>query len=103
MKSRIEAHPALTAGQKKEMTAALVDEDEALGDVEEKTAAVPVGESAPPEVAAAVEATLDPNAGIAQKLQHLAAHTGAAVGIVGEFAGKFAPMLVGARHLFGMP
>ena len=103
VKSRIEGHPALTEGQKMEMTAALVEEDGALEAVDKKTAATAVGESAPPEVAATIEAALDPNAGIAQKLQHLAAHTGAAVGIVGEFAGKFGPLLLGARHLFGLP
>ena len=103
MKGRLEAHPALDEGQKKGLLAALLEEDGALENVESKAAEAPVGASAPPEVAAAIEAALDPEAGIAQTLQNLAAHAGAAAGIVGEFAGKFAPMLLGARHLFGLP
>src|SRR5438105_1719860 len=51
MKTEIEAHPALSADEKEEITAEILQHVTALKDVKEKTAAVPVGKQAPADVA----------------------------------------------------
>ena len=103
MKTQIEAHPALSADQKEEMTEEVLHHVKALKEAREKTATVPAGKPAPADIASAVETTLDRAGGIMEKLQGMAKKTGAAVDTVGEFAVKYGPLILSARHLFGLP
>ena len=75
----------------------------ALRDLKEKTADLPAGKSAPAEIAAVVESTLERVGGIVDGLQRVAKKSLGIAESVGEFALKFGPLLASARHLFGLP
>ena len=72
-------------------------------EVKEKTADVPTGKPAPAEIATKVEGALDRAGGIVDKLQGLASKTGDVAETIGKFAVKYGPLILSARHLFGLP
>ncbi len=75
----------------------------ALKQVKEETADVPTGKPAPAEIATKVVGALDRAGGIVDKLQGLATKTGDVAETVGKFAVKYGPLILSARHLFGLP
>jgi predicted phage gp36 major capsid-like protein len=103
VKAQIEASPSLNDDQKEEAAGEILQHVKALKEVKEKTAALPAGKQAPADVGSLVDTTLNPASGILDKLQSLAKTTGDVAGKVGEFAGKYGPLIASARHLFGLP
>jgi len=103
VKLDIEAHPSLDADQKEDATAEIVHTAMALKRVKEKTANVPAGTQAPADVASTVESTLEQASGVIDKLQEMAKKALGVTETIGQFAGKYGPMIVSARHLFGLP
>ena len=103
LKLEIDANPSLNSDQKEEVVGEILQHVKALKEVKEKTAEVPAGKPAPAEVGSLVETTLDRAGGIMDKLQSLAQTAGAVAGKVGEFGKPYGPLILSARHLFGLP
>ena len=103
MKGEIEASVSLDQDKKDEVISEILEQVKALKEVKEKTAQVPPGAPAPAKVATEVEGALDRAGGIVDKLQGLAAKTGDVAETVGKFAMKYGPLILSARHLFGLP
>lgn len=103
MKAQIEAHPKLSVDEKEEATGELLQLSNALKEVKESTQSTPVGISAPPEVGSAVESTLKRAGGILEQLQTIAKKSAGIAEIVGQYIGKYGPLVASARHLFGLP
>lgn len=103
LKEQIARHPALTPDQKDEAESEILTHVTALKQVKEKTAAVPAGREAPPEIATTVQSTLERAGGVIDGLQRVAKKSIDVAETVGEFAQKFGPLLISARHLFGLP
>jgi DNA repair exonuclease SbcCD ATPase subunit len=103
MKTEIEASASLQQDKKDEVINGILEQIKALKEVKEKTADVPTGKPAPAEIATKVEGALDRAGGIVEKLQGLATKTGDVAETVGKFAVKYGPLILSARHLFGLP
>jgi translation initiation factor 2 gamma subunit (eIF-2gamma) len=103
MKTEIEASAALDQDKKDEVIAEILQQVKALKEVKEKTAEVPPGGPAPAQVATEIEGTLDRAGGIVDKLQGLAGKAGDVAETVSKFAVKYGPLILSARHLFGLP
>ena len=103
MKADIEASVSLDQDKKDQAISEILQQVNALKEVKEKTADVPPGKPAPPEIATKVEGALDSAGGIVDKLQALATKTGDVAETIGKFAVKYAPLILSARHLFGLP
>ena len=103
MKAEIEANASLDQNKKDEVVGDIVEQVKDLQDVKEETAAVPTGKPAPAEIAAKVEGALDRAGGIVEKLQGVATKGGELAETVGKFALKYGPLILSARHLFGLP
>ena len=103
MKAEIEASASLQQDKKDEVISGILEQINELKEVKEKTADVPTGKPAPAEIARKVEGALDRAGGIVEKLQGLATKTGDIAETVGKFAVKYGPLILSARHLFGLP
>jgi len=103
MKAEIEASASLDQDKKDEVISEILQQVNALKEVKEKTADVPTGDPAPAKIATEVEGALDRAGGIVDKLQGLATKTGDVAETVGKFAVKYGPLILSARHLFGLP
>ena len=103
MKTEIEASASLDQDKKDEVISEILQQVKALKEVKEKTAEVAPGAPAPAPVATEVESTLDRAGGIMDKLQGLAGKAGDVAETVSKFAVKYGPLILSARHLFGLP
>ena len=103
IKTEIEAHPSLSDDQKEAAAGEILQHVRALKEVKEMTAELPAGKQAPADVGSLVDTTLNRASGIFDKLQSLAKTTGDVAGKIGEFGKKFGPLILSARHLFGLP
>ena len=103
MKTEIEASATLDQDKKDEVIAEILQQVKALKEAKEKTVEVPPGKPAPAPVAKEIEGTLDRASGIFDKLQNLAGKAGDVAETVGKFAVKYGPLILSARHLFGLP
>jgi hypothetical protein len=103
MKTEIEASVALDQDKKDEVISEILQQVKALKEVKEKTAAVAPGKPAPPKVATEIEGTLDSAGKIVDKLEGLAGKAGNVAETIGKFAVKYGPLILSARHLFGLP
>jgi acyl-CoA reductase-like NAD-dependent aldehyde dehydrogenase len=103
MKAEIEANASLDQDKKDEVVSEILQQVKALKEVKEETVTVPTGKPAPAEMAAKVEGALDRAGGIVDKLQGLATKGGEVAETVGKFAMKYGPLILSARHLFGLP
>jgi hypothetical protein len=103
MKTEIEATASLDQDKKDEVISEILAQVKALKEVKEKTAAVPPGGPAPAKVATEIEGTLERAGSIVDKLQTLAGTAGEVAETVGKFAMKYGPLVLSARHLFGLP
>lgn len=103
MKTEIEASASLDQDKKDEVISDILEQIKALKEVKEKTADVPTGEPAPAKIATKVEGALDRAGGIVEKLQGVATKSVEIAETVGKFAGKYGPLILSARHLFGLP
>lgn len=102
MKTEIEASVSLDQDKKDEVISEILQQVKALKEVKEKTAEVTPG-PAPAKIATEIEGTLDRAGGIVDKLQGLAGKAGDVAETVGKFAVKYGPLILSARHLFGLP
>jgi hypothetical protein len=103
MKTEIEASMSLDQDKKNEIINEIRQQVDALKEVKEETADVPTGKPAPAKVATQVEGALDRAGGIVEKLKGVAT-TSVEIGeTVGKFAVKYGPLILSARHLFGLP
>ena len=64
---------------------------------------MPVGKEAPADVASKVDGALDRAGGMIDKLKGLAEKSADVAETVGKFAVKYGPVILSARHLFGLP
>jgi hypothetical protein len=103
MKTEIEASASLDQDKKDEVISEILAQVKALKEAKEKTAEVPPGKAAPPNVATEIKGTLDRAGGIVDKLQNLAGKAGDVAETVSKFAVKYGPLILSARHLFGLP
>jgi hypothetical protein len=103
MKTEIEASAALDQDKKNEIVTEILQQVNALKQVKEETADVPTGKPAPAEIATKVEGALDRAGGIVEKLQGVATKSVEIAETVGKFAAKYGPLILSARHLFGLP
>jgi hypothetical protein len=103
MKAEIEASVSLDQDKKDEVISEILQQVKALKEMKEKTAAVPPGGPAPAKIVTEIEGTLDRAGGIVDKLQGLAGKAGDVAETVGKFAVKYGPLILSARHLFGLP
>jgi phage-related minor tail protein len=103
MKTEIEASVSLDQDEKDEVISEILEHVKALKEVKEKTAEVPPGAPAPAKVATEIEGALDRAGGIVDRLQGLAGKAGDVAETVGKFAMKYGPLILSARHLFGLP
>jgi archaellum component FlaC len=103
MKTEIEASGSLDPDKKDQIVSEILAQVNALKEVKEKTADVPTGEPAPAKIATEVEGALDRAGGIVEKLQGLATKAADIGETVGKFALKYGPLILSARHLFGLP
>jgi archaellum component FlaC len=103
MKTEIEASASLDQDKKDEVIAQILQQVKELKEVKAKTAEVPPGKAAPAKVATEIEGALDRAEGIVDKVQGLAGKAGDLAETVGKFAMKYGPLILSARHLFGLP
>jgi len=103
MKTEIEASASIDRDKKDQVISDIQQQVNALKQVKEETADVPTGKPAPAEIATKVVGALDRAGGIVDKLQGLATKTGDVAETVGKFAVKYGPLILSARHLFGLP
>ena len=103
MKAEITATASLDADQKDAMEAEITQHLVGLKEVKDQTAAVPAGKEAPADVASKVGGALDRAGGMIDKLKALAEKSGDVAETVGKFAVKYGPVILSARHLFGLP
>jgi len=103
MKTEIEASASLDQDKKDQVISEILQQVNALKQVKEETAAVPTGKPAPAEIATKVEGALDRAGGIVGKLQGVTTKSVEIAETVGKFAVKYGPLILSARHLFGLP
>jgi hypothetical protein len=103
MKAELAAAASLDADQKDAMEAEITQHLVGLKEVKDQTAAVPVGKEAPEDVATKVDSALERADGMIDKLKVLAEKSRDAAETVGKFAMKYGPLILSARHLFGLP
>jgi TolA-binding protein len=103
MQTEIETSASLDQDQKDEVISEILQQVKALKEVKEKTAAVAPGKAAPGDVATEIGGALDRAGGIVDKLQSLAGKAGDVAETVGKFAMRYGPLILSARHLFGLP
>jgi hypothetical protein len=103
MKMEIEASASLDQNKKDQVISEILQQVNALKQVKEETADVPTGKPAPAEIATKVEGALDRAGGIVDKLQGVATKSVEIAETVGNFAVKYGPLVLSARHLFGLP
>ncbi len=102
IKVEMESSPSLSDDQKEEAVGEILQHVKALKEVKERTVELPAGKPAPADVGSLVETTLDRAGGIVDKLHSLAETTGQVATKVGEFGRKYGPLILSARHLFGL-
>lgn len=102
-KAAAEASPDLTTDQKEEVAGEILEHVKALKEVKAKVAEVPTGAPAAAEVASSVESTLNRAGSVMESADGLAKKTLGFAGTVATFAAKYGPLILSARHLFGLP
>jgi len=103
MKTEIERSASLGQEKKDQVINEIQQQVNALKEVKQETADVPTGKPAPAEIATKVEGALDRAGGIVEKLEGLATKAADIGETVGKFALKYGPLILSARHLFGLP
>jgi hypothetical protein len=102
LKTKIEAS-SLDDEKKDEVVGEILQNKNDLLAAKKQTSDVPTGKQAPADVATKVESALDRANGMADKLKSLVTSVGDVAGAVGEFGATYGPLILSARHLFGLP
>jgi len=103
IKAKVEAGAGLSADQKDELTTEILQQVKALKEVKETTADLPPGQKPPADIGKMVESNLDKAGGILDKLKEVEQKSAELAAPVGKFALKYGPLVLSARHLFGLP
>jgi predicted phage gp36 major capsid-like protein len=103
IKAKVEASAGLSADEKDELTTEILQHVKALKEVKETTAELPPGQKVPADIGKMVETNLEKANGILEKVQAVAKKSAELAANVGEFALKYGPLVLSARHLFGLP
>ena len=103
IKAKVEAGAGLSADQKDELTTEILQHVKALKEVKETTADLPPGQKPPADLGKMVESNLEKASSILDKVQAVAKKSAELAANVGEFALKYGPLVLSARHLFGLP
>jgi hypothetical protein len=103
IKAKVEAGAGLSADQKDELTTEILQHVKALKEVKETTADLPPGRKPPADISKMVESNLEKASGILDKVQAVEKKSADLAANVGAFAVKYGPLVLSARHLFGLP
>ncbi len=103
IKAKVEASAGLSADEKDELTTEILQHVKALKEVKETTADLPPGQKPPADIGKMVESNLEKASGILDKVQAVAKKSAELAANIGEFALKYGPLVLSARHLFGLP
>lgn len=103
VKAQVETSTDLSADEKDELAGDILQHVQALKEVKETTAPLTPGQKPPAELSKRVEAGLEKTSGILDKLETVAKKSVELAANVGEFGAKYGPLILGARHLFGLP
>jgi chromosome segregation ATPase len=103
LKSQIEASAEVDADAKDEVSAALLAQIKALKEARAAADAIGVGAAPAPAALERVEKTLESAGGVVEQLSALAEKGTSLAATLGSFAAKYGPLLLSARHLFGLP
>ena len=103
IKAKVEASAGLSADEKDELTTEILQHVKALKEVKETTADLPPGQKPPADLGKMVESNLEKASGILDKVQAVEKKSADLAANVGAFAVKYGPLVLSARHLFGLP
>ena len=103
IKAKVEASAGLSADEKDELTTEILQHVKALKEVKETTADFPPGRKPPADISKMVESNLEKASGILDKVQAVEKKSADLAANVGAFAVKYGPLVLSARHLFGLP
>jgi hypothetical protein len=103
IKVQVEASRALSADEKDELTAELLEHVKGFKEVKDATAQLPAGQEPQTDLGKTVESRLEKASGFLDKLQGVARKSAELAEKVGGLATKYGPMVLSARHLFGLP
>ena len=103
IKAKVEASAGLSADEKDELTTEILQHVKALKEVKETTADLPPGRKPPADISKMVESNLEKASGILDKVQAVEKKSADLAANVGAFAVKYGPLVLSARHLFGLP
>jgi len=103
IKGQIEASDVLSADDRDEASALILQNVNALKEVKEKTASLVAGQKAAPEIGNMVESNLDHASNILEKLESVTKKGSELTANITELAVKYGPLILSARHLFGLP
>ena len=103
VKAEITANAKLGADQKDAMEAEITQHLVALKEVKDQAAVAPAGMDAPEAVLTKVGGALESAGGMMDRLKSLADKSEDVVETVTNFAVKYGPLLLSARHLIGLP
>lgn len=103
LKTEITANKKLNADQKDSIEAVITPHLVAFKEAKEQAATVETGKEASADIVSKVGGALDRAGGVMDRLKSLADKSGDIAEVVGKFALRFGPLLLGVRHLFGLP
>jgi len=103
IKGKLEASAELSADEKDELTTEILQHLKALKDVKETAAGLPPGQKPPADIGKMVDSNLEKASGFLDKVQAVVKKSAELGGSIGEFALKYGPLVLSARHLFGLP
>jgi hypothetical protein len=103
LKAQVETSADLSADEKDELAGEILQRVQALKEVKETTAPLAPGQKPSAEVSKRVEDGLEKTSGILDKLKTVAKKSAELAANVGEVAAKYGPIVLSARHLFGLP
>jgi hypothetical protein len=103
IRSKVEINAALSAEQKEDLTIALQGQAKALEEVAQTTTQVIPGQKTPAHVVELVKSTLEETGDILEKVETVGKKSADFVANVSALALKYGPLVLSARHLFGLP
>ncbi len=99
----VETSAGLTADEKDELSTEILHHVKTLKEVKETTAELSPGQKPPVDIGQMVESNLEQAGSILDKVQTVAKKSVELAAKVGEFGVKYGPLVLSARHLFGLP
>jgi hypothetical protein len=103
IKGLVETSAGLTADEKDELSTEILHHVKTLKEVKETTAELSPGQKPSADIGQMVESNLEKASSILDKMETVAKKSVELAGKVGEFGLKYGPLVLSARHLFGLP